>query len=263
MGQGKRLLPAISMLPVATAAFVAAQVLRAAHRSDLPSFPNQDPSGVFGDPAAPPVRIVALGDSSITAPGVKDLNNVWVRRMALDLARDHRVELISLAVGGSRVRDVIDGQLDAAVAMVPDLAIISVGANDAIRATPVGRFRRDLDRVLSRLETTAGAILVMGVGDLGTIPRLPRSLRLYLAQRSKVFDAISVGAAVARPSCVKVYTRGPISLAFSDHSLFAPDMFHAGDVGHTIFASEAMPAFRAALALAQQRRRAGLPAPPG
>jgi lysophospholipase L1-like esterase len=260
MGQGKRLLPAVSILPAAMAAFVAAQVLRAAHRSDLPSFPNQDPSGVFGDPSVPPLRMVALGDSSITAPGVEDLDNVWVRRVALEFAADHRVELISLAVGGSKVRDVIEGQLDAAVDLSPDIAVVSVGANDVMRGTLATRFRLDLEHIAAGLERTAGAILVMGVGDLGSIPRLPSSLRPYLTHRSRVFDAASAAVAVAHPGCIKVYTRGPISLAFWDEpSLFAADMFHAGDAGHALFAAESMPTFRAALALAE-RRRSDLPA---
>ncbi len=251
MELGNRLIAAIVALQAALAAFVLVQVLRAARRSDLPSLPNQDPSGVFGNPSAPLLRIVALGDSSITAPGVEDLDNVWVRRAALDLARHNRVELISLAVGGSRIRDVIEGQLQAAVDLAPDIAVVSVGANDAIRGTPVRRFRRDLDHVLGRLESSAGSIVVMGVGNLGTIPRLPRSLRPYLTRRSKVFDAISIQAVVARPHSVKVHTRGPISTAFDDRSLFAADMFHAGDAGHVIFAAEALPAFHAALAIAE------------
>jgi lysophospholipase L1-like esterase len=255
MDPGKRLIPTISLLPAATATFVVAQVLRAAHRSDLPSFPNQDPSGIFGDPAAPSLRMVALGDSSITAPGVEDLDNIWVRRAALEFSTDHRVELISLAVGGSKVRDVIEGQLDAAVAFSPDIVVVSVGANDAMRATPVARFRRDLEHTVTELERTAGAIVVMGVGDLGSIPRLPASLRSYLTHRSRVFDAASAAVVVAHPACVKVYTRGPISQAFwNAPSLFAADMFHAGDAGHVLFASESMPTFRAALALAKRRR---------
>jgi hypothetical protein len=117
----KRALYAVPAVPAAAAAFVVVQVLRAAHRTDLPSFSNQDPSGLFGDPASPRLRIVALGDSSITSPGVEDLDNTWIRRLARSQADRHHVELIALAVGGSKARDVVEGQLDEAVRLRPDV----------------------------------------------------------------------------------------------------------------------------------------------
>ena len=60
----------------------AGQVLHAAHRPDLPGLQNQDPSGTFGDPSNPPLLVIALGDSSITAPGVVPLDASWIRQAA-------------------------------------------------------------------------------------------------------------------------------------------------------------------------------------
>ncbi len=48
----------------------AAQMVQAIQRPDLESLTDQDPSGSFGDPSLPPLRMIALGDSTITAPGV-------------------------------------------------------------------------------------------------------------------------------------------------------------------------------------------------
>ena len=244
----------MTILPAATATaagLVAAQVLRAAHRSDLPSFPNQDPSGTFGDDDAPPLRIVAIGDSSITAPGVEDLDNVWVRRAARSIADRYRVELVSLAVGGSKARDVIEGQLGEAIRLEPDITVISVGANDVIRSPSTDRYRTDLEHIVTTLEPVTKAMVILGMGDLGSIPRLPPMLRPMLSRRSERYDAIAARIAETSPITVKVWTRGRISDAFwEDHSLFSPDLFHASDTGHRLFAEEAMPAFRAALRIA-------------
>ena len=234
--------------------FVLTQVLRAAHRSDLPSFPNQDISGSFGHPDDPPLRIVAVGDSSLTIPGVENPDNAWMRVVALEFARNHHVELISLGVGGSKARDLIDGQLDAAVALAPHIAVVSVGANDAMRGVSGDRFRQRLDHIVTRLEQTAGAVVVMGMGDAGSVPRLPRATRPYLTRRSSRFNDVCREVALAHPRTVKVYTRGRIRTAFwEDHSLFAEDLFHAGDRGHRLFACESLPAFSAAYTLATGR----------
>jgi lysophospholipase L1-like esterase len=249
---------ALSSLPLVGAGFLLHQVRRAAHRDDLPSFTNQDISTTLGDPAAPLLRVVAVGDSSLTAPGIEDLEDVWLRRLIRRYAESHRVELISLGVGGSRARDVLDGQLDAAVALRPDIAVVTVGSNDAIRATPVRRYGADLERIVACLEEASGAVLVLGMGDLGSIPRLPPSLRPYLSRRSRRFDAACVRVSVAHPHTVKVHTRGRMVSAFyDDPALFAGDQFHASEKGHAVFAQEAAAAFDAAYRIAQRRRTPG------
>ncbi|MFQ5518338.1 MAG: hypothetical protein ACE5E8_12270, partial [Acidimicrobiia bacterium] len=76
----------VPFAPLTAVAVVAAQILHMGHRRDLPSFTNQDPSGSFGRSNAAALRIVALGDSSITAPGVEPLDDCWIRRVAIELA---------------------------------------------------------------------------------------------------------------------------------------------------------------------------------
>jgi len=254
MTRSKRLRSTLPAGLLGGAAYLLTQVLRAAHRSDLPSFPNQDISGTFGHPDDPPLRIVAVGDSSLTIPGVEDPDNAWMRAVALEFARHHHVELISLGVGGSKAIDVIEGQLDAAVALAPDIAAVAVGANDAMRGVPGGRFRKRLDHIVTRIEETAGAVVVLGMGDAGSVPRLPRVIQPYLTRRSTRFNDVCREVALAHPRTVKVYTRGRIRTGFQkDRSLFAEDLFHAGDRGHRLFACESLPAFAAAYTLATGR----------
>ncbi|MFH1104290.1 MAG: SGNH/GDSL hydrolase family protein [Actinomycetota bacterium] len=251
VGRNLSVIPAV---PVAAAAVVAAQVLRAAHRSDLPSFLNQEPSGTFGDPGAPTLRIVALGDSSITAPGVEVLDNAWIRRVARALAQDRHVELISVAVGGAKARDVIEGQLAEAIRLRPDVALVSVGANDALRGVSPRRYRTALRAIIDRLEDTGAAVVLYGMGDMGCIPRLPSMLRSWATRRSDVFDRVARRVAADSRRTVKVHTQGRVRTAFRDPALFAGDLFHANDAGHEVFAEAALPAFEAAIALAKSSR---------
>ncbi|MEX0827273.1 MAG: GDSL-type esterase/lipase family protein [Acidimicrobiia bacterium] len=245
----------VASVPLAVAAIVAGEVIRAAVRRDLPTYPNQDPSGVFGDPAARPFRIVALGDSSTTAPGVEDIEDVWIRTVARSFADRYRVELISLAVGGSKARDVIQGQLTEALRLRPDVVSLSVGANDALRGTPAARFHRDLEEIVVALEGAGSVVVLYGMGDLGSIPRLPPTLSRLASRRSARFDRICREVAVAHRRTLKVHTRGRIIEAFRDDpALFAGDQFHACGLGHAIFAEEAIPVFEAAVAMSQDPR---------
>jgi lysophospholipase L1-like esterase len=248
------ILAVVSSLPVLGAGFVALQVWRTAHRPDLPSFTNQDISATFGDPTAPRLRVVAVGDSSLTAPGIDDLDDVWLRRIARSYTDRHLVELISLGVGGSRARDVVEGQLDAAVALRPDVAVVTVGGNDAIRLEPVRRYAANLETIVGRLEGVSGAVVLAGVGDLGTIPRLPSSLRPYLSRRSNTFDRACLRVAVSHPRAVKAPARRKSATAFRvDPTLFSPDQFHASAAGHAMFAETVAPAFAAAYRIALAR----------
>ncbi|MBS1195606.1 MAG: family lipase [Actinobacteria bacterium] len=236
------------------------QVKRTVHRPDLPSFANQDISGIFGDPAASPLRVVAVGDSSLTCPGLDDLDDAWLRRLARAYADRHRVELISLGVGGSRAQDVVDGQLAAALALRPDIAVVSVGGNDVIRGASRPQFAAALGHIVGRLEEASRAVLLIGVGDLGAIPRLPPALRPLLGARSAQLDRVAARVAAAHPRTVKTIARGPrVPFAPGEAAMFAADMFHASAVGHALMAAATREGFDTAYRLAMSGAAAGAP----
>ena len=209
---------------------------------------NQDPSGSWGSDDLPPLLIVALGDSSITAPGVEPLDNAWARRVAVDLSADWKVELCSVAIGGARAMDTLTDQVDQAVRLKPDLALIAVGANDAIRATSVARFEAELVDILSRVSAASDVVVTMGVGDLGTIPRLPGSLSWVLTRRGRAINDATLRAA---GSFSNVYAVDPwetmTEFSSRDADLWAADEFHASGEGHAIFYKGAIPTIRGAL----------------
>lgn len=230
--------------PFIAIAVLMTQVLRAAHRKDLPSLENQDPSGVFGDPNGPQLRLVVIGDSSVTAPGVEPLDASWPRQVALRLSDRFCVELCSVAVGGSKARDVLDTQLDAAIALHPDMAIISVGANDAMRGTRLPRFEREYNQILARLAPHVPGIAVSGVGDLGSIPRLPALARSFIRIRGRSFDRAVRRVVAKYPGVVKTnpWSPGWNEFRTNPDEVFAGDLFHASAYGHRIYTEAAMPA---------------------
>lgn len=230
--------------------YAAGQLLSAIHRPDLPVLENQDPSGTFGPIDAPPLRIVFLGDSSITAPGVDPLDDCWVRRACHHLAVRYRVTAVSVASGGAKIRDVLDDQLDAALEAGGDLAHLSVGGNDAFRMTTVAAFERDYDEAVDRLLTAFPALVCGGIGDLGVIPRLPALVRGVARIRGRSMDHAVARVVSAHPRARKTTTWGPLWEPFAtDPETFAGDLFHASGRGHAIFAESAIPVIEEAISI--------------
>jgi len=224
-------------LPAIGSAIVAGQVAHAISRSDLPSLTNQDPSGIFGNPELPPLHLVALGDSTITAPGVEPLDACVVRRAALQLADRHQVSVTSVGEGGARARDALARQVPAALDARPDLVLLSLGANDVLHGSRIANFRADFEMIVSAL-TDHCPVVVAGVGDLATIPRIPPSLRWLVRRRSYRFDSAMIQVVDRYPRAIKAVTWDGTPSAFQDApNLFAGDWFHANAEGHAVFAA--------------------------
>ncbi len=233
-----------------------AQVLRAGHRTDLPSLQNQDPSGSFGNNASPPLRMVVLGDSSVTSPGVTPLDACWPRRIAIGLSDRYHVELVSVAVGGAKTRDVIAEQIQPAIAADADIAFLSVGANDALRGTPLARFEREYRHILAELTRYIPGVAVSGIGDLGSIPRLPAMARSLVRIRGRSFDRAIRRVAYDFPDVVKTdtWSSGWEEFLTNPGEVFAPDLFHASAYGHGIYARAAIPAVEVLIERREQAR---------
>src|SRR5436190_19566018 len=92
----------------------------------------------IGDPAATPLRLVLLGDSSALGVGVDRVVDTVGGHLAELLADGtatggRRIELSSVAVAGSRGVDLGTQVARALLGNRPDVAVILVGTNDATR----------------------------------------------------------------------------------------------------------------------------------
>ena len=245
----------ISAAVLGAVAGLMAEGYYAGHRP-LPSFENLDPSGSLGRPMAPEVSIVTLGDSTVTGPGLLGPEETWLHQVAGALTDDVRIRITNVAVGGSKGVDVRREQLAPALDSMPDIAVVSVGSNDAIRGVPVAIFRSEL-RVIVDALTQAGAIVALpGVGDLSTIPRLAAPLTHLLRVRSAAFDRVHSEVARGRPNVVKVPIRDLATHAFrTQPGMFSPDLFHPSREGHAAWASAAMPSLSRMIRFVVERKQ--------
>lgn len=203
-----------------------------------PELPSFDPSGEFGDPSNPRLRIAVLGDSSVTAPGVAGPEQIWITHICRWLAKDYHVILDSVAIGGATAGSVLEKQMENAILFGPDLIFVSVGANDALKAVPRRRFERNLDLLIGRLSETGATVVQSGVGALGAIPRLFPPLSNVVARRARRFDAVHREVAERHGTHVVDHS-SDIDLWRRDRSLWSPDLFHASAAGHNRWADMA------------------------
>lgn len=218
---------------------LAAEVLWTARRR-LPGFPDVDATGVLGlDRPGAPLRVVVLGDSTLTGPGLTSPDDIWVRRALAALEIDRPIDLVSFAVGGSRVADV-RRRLDDALAEPADAVILSVGSNDAIHGTATRRFAQDYDAMLAEILDRVPVAAVANVGDLGNITRFPQPLRSIVRARGRSFCRLVERAAAQQDRAVLLDVT-PANRFFRDHSLFGPDLFHPTSAGHGHWAEAVRP----------------------
>ncbi len=219
---------------------LAGEVLYSGFR-DLPSFEGMDASGTFGTPDLPPLRIAVLGDSSCTGPGLNDPDQIWVRRIGAHFGRRFHTTIDSVAVGGSRAHDVLRDQVPIIVPTRPDVALVAVGSNDMLYGVPLKTFARNLEAIVVELLTCTPAVLLSGVGDLGTIPRLPFALTRIMRRRGVRADRIHAEVASRHPGATKVPIKERCGRAFEDPGIYSPDLLHVNGEGHRLWAEAAIP----------------------
>ncbi len=235
----------VPALALAASAGVVAQVRKFAN-APLPHFEDHDPSGTYGNPDGEALTVTVLGDSTVTGPGLGSPAHSWIAQMVDRLP--YRVELRSLAKGGSRVRDVLVTQAPLAIRDPGDVIVVAVGANDAFHATPGWQYRRDMEALLEVMRAAA-PVVTLGVGDLSVIPRLPLALRPLAAWRSAFIDRLHAELTDG----LEGVTRVPVPELSDPHfaeagpEWWTPDLFHPSVIGHRLWADLFEPYMHAAL----------------
>jgi lysophospholipase L1-like esterase len=204
-------------------------------------------------------RYVAIGDSftegmcDVIGPDGRHVG--WADRLAQALAdRWGGIEYANLAIRGRLVRQVVDEQVPAAVALGPDLVTFAAGVNDCLRSG------FDLDATATAFEwgvrdlRGAGTdVLVVAFGDPSRRSRVLGSIRDRIRAYNTAVEAIAVeyGCRVMRFWDLAV---------FDDDDLWDEDRLHLSPAGHRLACSAAL----AALGLGDDgwRTPTPLPGPP-
>lgn len=203
-----------------------------------------------GPADAPPLRLVLLGDSAALGVGVDGVRDTVGGQLAELLARDgdRRVELSSVAVSGSRSPDLATQVARALVNQRPDIAVILVGANDAVGLRHPGQAAGHLAAAVRRLRSAGVAVVVGTCPDLGAVRSVAPPLRQVVgwlgrrigqAQVRAVTEAGGVAVDLAAET-------GPVFRA--DPGTLCHDGYHPSADGYRVWAHALYPAVAAAAA---------------
>ncbi|MTE23639.1 SGNH/GDSL hydrolase family protein [Microbacterium sp. ZXX196] len=122
-------------------------------------------------------RFVAVGDSFTEGigdpePGAPGGHRGWADRVAEVLSRQvDDFAYANLAVRGKLIRQIRDDQIDAALALQPDLVTICAGGNDVLRpGTDPDEIAAILETLVRRLGAEGAAVVVFPGFDVGWNP---------------------------------------------------------------------------------------------
>ncbi|NUW35365.1 SGNH/GDSL hydrolase family protein [Nonomuraea sp. SMC257] len=214
--------------------------------------------GVYGAYTGPPVRLVMLGDSTSIGLGVSSHDRTPGVLLAEGLAHvaERPVRLDVLGKSGAPSAALAE-QVDQALRLDPDVAVIFVGANDVVTQTPPAMAVRHLVKAVRRLREAGAEVVVGTCPDLGTVRPIAQPLRWVTRRWSRQLAAAQT---------VAVVDAGGRTVAFADllgpefdtnpGEMFGPDRFHPSDRGYASAAYAVLPSVCTALGLWPEPRPA-------
>ncbi|WP_374200076.1 SGNH/GDSL hydrolase family protein [Arthrobacter sp. zg-Y1110] len=181
-------------------------------------------------------RFVAMGDSFTEGigdpnPDSPGGNRGWADRVAEELASGQPdFSYANLAIRGRLLNQIIDEQLEPALALKPDLVTICAGGNDVIR--PGGdpdRLAERMDGAVARLRGSGAGVVLFTGPDLGSTP---------------VLGGVRGRAAIYNENLRTVAKRHGAVIAdmwalreLNDPQMWAPDRLHFSPLGHHTIAA--------------------------
>lgn len=242
--------PAAALAVTATAWAVRRDLRRARTVVRLP--PPTSAIDVLVEPTTgvvdgPPLRLAALGDSSIAGVGadrVADCLAVQIAQRLADAA-GRPVHVHGHGVSGARTADVAAAQVAALDPRdPPDVVVVVVGANDIVHVTPPWRYHDDVTRLYAGLRAHVDVpVVACSLPEVRAISLVGHPLRdvavaygraLGVLQRRAIDRIAGVTLVDARQDAGPSFLRLPETMA--------ADGFHPSTQGYRLLAESLAPA---------------------
>jgi acyl-CoA thioesterase-1 len=111
---------------------------------------------------ATPIRLAILGDSLAAGYGVKPEQSIPVRLEGALKAEGRNVAVVNQGVSGDTTAGGLD-RLDWMLGDKPDIVLVELGANDALRGLDPTMAERNLDAIITRLKAAGVTVWMAGM----------------------------------------------------------------------------------------------------
>lgn len=187
------------------------------------------------------LRLVALGDSTVEGLmdfGPDDTYVGWADRFAEHLAVRHPdLVYANLAVRGQTTAEVRATQLEPALALEPDVALLVAGVNDLLRPrVDRAALRENLLTMYRRLHESGAQVLSFTMPDMARVAPLAVALR----PRIEHLNSVVREAAAAYGTIVVDFAAEPVA---GHPALWHDDRLHVNTEGHRRIAAALAEAF--------------------
>ncbi len=208
-----------------------------------------NPTGLYGaELAGPAITLAVLGDSSAAGYGASAPEETFGAFLAAGLSElaARPVFLESVAKVGTKTAG-LAGQIGAALAALPDVCAVMIGANDVTHRVPASESVRALKEAVETLRAAGSEVVVGTCPDLGTVRPIAQPLRQVARQWSRRLAAAQTIATVeAGGRSVSLGSILGPEFDASPVDLFGPDRFHPSPAGYRSCAQAMLPTVAAA-----------------
>jgi lysophospholipase L1-like esterase len=192
------------------------------------------------------IRLVAFGSSNTELSLAHAGRHNWVSWLAVAVETQvgHHVCVINRGIGGETTTDLLGRIGRDVLSFTPELVIVTIGGNDAIRGMPVAQFKENLDK-LCRLIREAGARPVLQTYYCPLYHQMPPGFTALFEQFVQANRDLAASAGyqlIDQYRCFSpLYQADPVSYV----SLMR-DSFHLNHIGNLVMAQQTLKAFELA-----------------
>ena len=221
----------LAALPIAPVLVTQARQLR----RDTPRLPDAALPWTGFRAGPDPLRLLVLGDSTAAGVGAETQDEALPGWIAHQIAERWQRGTTWRATGenGATAKDVLDRLVGEAASVPFDLALLTIGANDALGLRSRAAFTRDVRAIVLALRAASpgAAILVSLMPRFDRFALLPEPLRATLARHAGSLDMGARLAVGDLEGVVAIPTPPPYVEGF-----FASDEFHPSSLGYRLWA---------------------------
>jgi lysophospholipase L1-like esterase len=247
-----RFIIAVLGAAIAAAALFGIEIILALQGNKEPPFVNPSHQPVHLGSAGSALVYVVLGDSTGAGRGAFYDDGIAIGT-ARHLALRHQVTMTNFSISGAVAEDVVKRELADAVALKPDIVLLSVGANDATHFTSGSALKSQVEVVIDSLQKASPSvkIVVTGCPQMGSIPRFAQPLRWFAGTQTTRVNSVFRSIAASRNITWARIADDTGETFRKDPTLFASDKFHPNKRGYAVW----MPTLNRALDSALKGRQ--------